>query len=577
MDTTADVGTVRRWLAGLLALTFVFDFMAALADYGDHSLIGSWLSLPLAVCALAAGERPLLMALLGCGYELLASAAVMLAHVDLPYGPGIATFQVTEMAAGAALVGFVVWRLSIEAAIWTTLAVVLAAVGSLILRLGATDQFSNRQLAYSGLAGLVVLAVAVAVGAYLRRSTTTTDPERRAFARRQWPLAAALGLLMFVDFAAGTDAIVSGSLLSLSFLLPIIGAAVSAVAAYFGPKQPVRMALFAAGATVLGSWLMLPAAAVLHDYPRLLMPVTAIGAHMALVAYVVRYADRRQATLSVAALVVADALALVPSLPMNSRHGFFGDLRDYLMLGGLLLVMAAATGQYFRSRDRDRNQTVRAAVAGAQQAERMALARELHDVVAHHVTGIVVAAQAARLVADRDPSAAGKALARIEDSGVEALAAMRRLVASMRGAPPAGSSAAAEQATQDLRADLEAVVGSVTGPIVDLTVELPQELPQEVGRSVLRIVQESLTNVGKHARDARTVRVAVTTEQDEVSVSVVDDGSGAVGAPVGGSGGYGLIGMRERVDLLGGRFEAGAGAGGGWTVTARLPLGEGEK
>jgi signal transduction histidine kinase len=577
MDTIADVGTVRRWLAGLLALTFVIDFLAALADYGDASLIGPWLGLPLAACALAAGTRPVSMALLGCAYELLISVLLNLTHLQSPYGPGIATFQFTELTAGAALVGFAVWRCSVERAIWCTLAVVIVSFCSMVLRFAAASRVSVRELAYAGLAGVVVLGVAVGVGLFLRHTTTEKNPQRRAFARRQWPLAAALAALMFVDLAAGTNMIVAGSLISLTYLLPVAGAAVSATAAYFGPKQPVRMALIAAGATLLAAWLILPAAFILHVYPRFLLPVTTLGAHMALVAYVVRYADRRQAVLAVGALVAADVLALGPRLPMSSPRELFGDLRDYLLLGGLLLVMAAATGQYFRSRDRDRNQTVRTAVAGAQQAERMALARELHDVVAHHVTGIVVAAQAARLVADRDPAAAGNALARIEDSGVEALAAMRRLVASMRGAPPAGSSAATEQATQDLRADLESMVGSVTGPVADLTIELPQELPQEVGRSVLRIVQESLTNVGKHARDARTVRVGVTTVDDEVIVSVVDDGTGTGGAPVGGSGGYGLIGMRERVELLGGRLEAGAGADGGWTVRASLPLGKGEQ
>ena len=569
---------MRRWLAGLLALTFVFDVLATGSDYRDASFVPVLLSLPLAACALFAERRPLTMALTGCGVLAGGSVLLVLAGQRAAYGFGLATFQMTDVVAGAALVGYLVWRSSVETAVWGTLALVVSTVTAVAVRSVSLPFFDQRDWFYAGVAGLAILLVAVGVGLYLRRSTAERDPARRQFFRRQWPLAAVLTMVLFLDLVAALDS-VADSPLAVSFLLPVGGAAISAVCAYFGPRHPARMAAISAVATVITAWLTLPAVLALRYEPKLVVPVTTIAAHMALVAYVIRYADRRTAALSVAALVAADLLALGPSMTLHTDHGLLQDLRDYLLLGGLLLVVSAATGQYFRARDRDRSQTVRTAVTGAQQAERMALARELHDVVAHHVTGIVVAAQAARLVADRDPDAAGTALARIENSGTEALTAMRRLVASMRGAAPAGSSAATEQATSDLRADLTAVVDSVTGPTAELTVELPGELPQEVGRSVLRIVQESLTNVHKHAAGARTVRVSVTTEDDAVTVSVVDDGVAEVdgAAPAGGSGGYGLIGMRERVDLLGGRFDAGRDAGGGWTVRAWLPLGKGDR
>jgi signal transduction histidine kinase len=93
-----------------------------------------------------------------------------------------------------------------------------------------------------------------------------------------------------------------------------------------------------------------------------------------------------------------------------------------------------------------------------------------------------------------------------------------------------------------------------------------------MGRSVLRLVQESLTNVGKHAPDATTVHVRVATNTDSLHIRVSDDGRTRPANPVGGSGGYGLVGMRERVELLGGRFEAGPSGYVGWNVEAWLPL-----
>jgi signal transduction histidine kinase len=149
---------------------------------------------------------------------------------------------------------------------------------------------------------------------------------------------------------------------------------------------------------------------------------------------------------------------------------------------------------------------------------------------------------------------------------------MRFLVASMRGAKPAGTSEATEQATTNLVADLNAVVENFSGPAVRLNLNVPEVVPQEVGRSVLRLVQESLTNVGKHALGARSVLVEVMTSSKELHVRVADDGTGRRTDPVGGSGGYGLVGMRERVELLGGRFAAGPAEPVGWQVDAWLPI-----
>ena len=124
--------------------------------------------------------------------------------------------------------------------------------------------------------------------------------------------------------------------------------------------------------------------------------------------------------------------------------------------------------------------------------------------------------------------------------------------------------------------DIRALVEQFPGPTVHLELILPERLPDEVGRSVLRLVQESLTNISKHAAGALNVHVGVTTGRgdagEELHVFVKDDGTARRSHPAGGSGGYGLIGMRERVELLGGSFSAGPGADGGWLVKVALPL-----
>jgi signal transduction histidine kinase len=199
----------------------------------------------------------------------------------------------------------------------------------------------------------------------------------------------------------------------------------------------------------------------------------------------------------------------------------------------------------------------------------MALARELHDVVAHYVTSIVVHSQAAEAVLELNPDAARQVLPVITNSGTEALTAMRRLVGTLRGSEPAGSSAV--DSTSNLAEDVRALVAQSELP-VHVEFDLPDEVPPEFERSVLRLVQESLTNAHKHAAEATRVDVSVSTKNGHVHVVVTDDGRGTRSVPVGGSGGYGLVGMRERVELLGGRFTAGKRSAGGWEMRAELPI-----
>ncbi len=210
---------------------------------------------------------------------------------------------------------------------------------------------------------------------------------------------------------------------------------------------------------------------------------------------------------------------------------------------------------------RSRDLQAQAAVA----LERGRIARELHDVVAHNVSMMVVQAGAADRVLEGDQPDVRHALRAISNTGRETIDQMRLLLGVLRREddPALGP--------QPGLRDLPALVRNVsrTDVHVDLHVEgSPVPLPPGVDLSAYRIVQEALTNVHKHARPA-TAAVTVRYGADGVEVEVRDDGRARV--PDGGSG-NGLIGMRERVAMLGGQLDAGPGAAGGFTVRARLPI-----
>jgi signal transduction histidine kinase len=242
-------------------------------------------------------------------------------------------------------------------------------------------------------------------------------------------------------------------------------------------------------------------------------------------------------------------------------------------LGVVAWSGALAIGMWMRALDVRRHE----AIAAARRGERLDLARELHDVVARHVAGIVVQAQAARIVAGRHPDTLDAALASIESAGNDALAAMRRVVSVLRDpADTGGVTPGPEQ--------LSILVARFSGRGPDVRLRLPGSgsppWPPEVASTVYRIVQEALTNVTLHAPEAARVTVTVGEDRSGVTVDVADDapipatsGQTTTGGrwPAPGRG-HGLIGMRERAEALGGTLSAGPGPAGGWVVAARLPL-----
>jgi signal transduction histidine kinase len=204
----------------------------------------------------------------------------------------------------------------------------------------------------------------------------------------------------------------------------------------------------------------------------------------------------------------------------------------------------------------------------AVMVERNRVARELHDVLAHNLSVVVVQAGAARRIVERDPERAAEVAALIELTGREALAELRHLFGPLRredgGAPT----------EQPGLGDLERLVARVqqAGLPVDLQIDgEPVPLPAGVDLTAYRLVQESLTNALKHAgADSATVRLSY--EPNEVVISVEDDGEGLSPERLSNlGGGHGLAGMEERVALYGGLLQAGRRRGGGFAVRARLP------
>jgi signal transduction histidine kinase len=240
-----------------------------------------------------------------------------------------------------------------------------------------------------------------------------------------------------------------------------------------------------------------------------------------------------------------------------------GNLTLADMLGGLGILSASmAIGAAFRFRDRARLREL----DQVKLLERERLARDLHDTVAHHVSAMAIRAQAGLATAAVRPEAATDALRVIEAEASRALAEMRAMVRLLRRDQPA------ELMPNPRIADLEQFAGrSGPGPAVDVQIsgEL-DDVPPSVAAAIFRLAQESITNARRHARHATRIEVRVMADDGAVHLRVSDDGEVSPVRPA-ALPGYGLMGMIERANLLGGTCEAGPGPDRGWTVTAVLP------
>ncbi|GAA2446068.1 hypothetical protein GCM10010191_73760 [Actinomadura vinacea] len=207
------------------------------------------------------------------------------------------------------------------------------------------------------------------------------------------------------------------------------------------------------------------------------------------------------------------------------------------------------------------------AAAQAVTAERLRIARELHDGVAHSIGIIALQAGAARRVLDTQPEGAREALASIEDAGRETLSGLRRMLGALRHAEPLDAAPGLS--------DVDRLAAATTAAGVHVDVRWrgePRPLPPEIDVSAYRIVQEAVANVVRHA-GTRSCQVAIEHRDGELAIEVLDGGHAHQRGPGRTEGtGYGLVGIRERVGLLRGEFSAGPRPEGGFRVAARLPV-----
>ncbi len=305
-----------------------------------------------------------------------------------------------------------------------------------------------------------------------------------------------------------------------------------------------------------------------------------VGADVAMLVLLYTLAAYRPRRISVPGLVICLAGALVAI----GRWAPAKVLRSPSTLGEVIIFFTVPTvlawvlgdsvryrrGYYQALEERaarlERERDAQAQIAAA--AERARIAREMHDVIAHNVSVMVVQADGAAFALDAAPERARQAMAAVSRTGRQALAEMRRLLGVLRTAEDP-----AEMAPQPGVGQLGDLLeqARASGLAVSFTVEgVPRDLPGGADLAAYRVVQESLTNTRKHGGPNASASVTLRYCEDGLMLRVSDNGRGAAAPP--DQGGHGLIGMRERVELYGGTVRAGPRPGGGYQVTATLPF-----
>ncbi|MFB6888693.1 sensor histidine kinase [Kitasatospora sp. NPDC056327] len=307
------------------------------------------------------------------------------------------------------------------------------------------------------------------------------------------------------------------------------------------------------------------------------------------------FGGRWMSRLALTAGLLAGPLVFWQLHPQKAEVDGLGDVRyvnysvpEALFIGAMMttpFILCWAWGRLTRVRraylveledraarlERERDAQAKVAVA----AERARIARELHDVVAHNVSVMIVQADGAAYVLDNSPQQAKEALGTIASTGRQALVEMRRLLGVLRTADTKGEEYVPQPGVEELPELLDQC--RTAGLQVDFaTSGNPRELPRGVELTVYRIVQEALTNVRKHGGPDVHARVAVDFGERELAVLVEDDGRGSTDEKLAAGGtdgqGHGLIGMRERVGMVSGSLDVGPRPGGGFRIRAVLPL-----
>jgi signal transduction histidine kinase len=273
----------------------------------------------------------------------------------------------------------------------------------------------------------------------------------------------------------------------------------------------------------------------------------------------------------------AALLVLATAAVSNAQSGNYQLLTALLVFVATLIVGNAV--RLGRRRDSDSQARLHRVQAEQEAATRLAIgqerariARELHDVVTHNVSMMVVQAGAARRVLGRTPDEARTALLAVEDSGRAAIVELQHLLGLLD--PPGGAADGSPPPPQPGLDQVRSLVDrmNTAGLPVGLRVQgQARPLPPGLDLAAYRVVQEALTNVARHAPDASAVAVSVARDGQSITVEITDDATAGRPAAFPHPGGYGLVGMRERVEALGGRLSAGPRPASGWSVHATLP------
>jgi signal transduction histidine kinase len=281
----------------------------------------------------------------------------------------------------------------------------------------------------------------------------------------------------------------------------------------------------------------------------------------------------RRVSLTAVAVAGAGLPILVLAFPLpdqlpNGRSG--APVPVITVLVPLVMIIAWLIGHSIRQA-RGRTELVRAqAAAQTVMAERLRIARELHDIVAHSIGIIAIQAGSGRRVCDASPAEARDALAAIEATSRETLSGLRRMMTGLRHAEPGSGPGQEPLGPAPGLADIERLAAMTLEAGVQVEVEWlgsREPLPADIDLSAFRIIQEAVTNVVRHAGTDRCL-VWIDQQDGYLSIEVTDSGRGGGTAGPG----YGITGMRERAALLGGDFSAGPRPGGGFQVAARLPV-----
>ncbi len=354
-------------------------------------------------------------------------------------------------------------------------------------------------------------------------------------------LAAAILAFAQLDLWRGREpgAAAQPDLLAAAFLL------VTCAALYWRRTQPVAAAISVAAAVAAFGVSQ-------HPATEPILPLMVIAYSLA------AYRERSFAqTMGIVAVLTAAAVSQA-----DPDASWVGLASNAFFSVGVPVVVGRIVWNRRRRIERERDLAARDAVA----LERGRIARELHDVVAHSLSVMVVQAGAARATLRRDPDGADRALRSIEGAGRTGLAEMRRLLSADGETAPALAPQPGLDQLEELLARMRA-----TGLDVELVVEGDaRAVDASIDLSAYRIVQEGLTNTMRHAGDGAHARVLLRYGDDAIEVEVTDDGRGP--APGADGSGRGLLGMRERVAFLGGEIRTAARPGGGFVVHARIPV-----